>query len=119
MSPELLEKVLFQAQTSACHSWEYGTVFEALLEYHDPAISIFNDPFPGGQIPILTEEKVPALRYVKPFILTDSDQLCEGNGGFCFPTSIMKLGSTPRHYIFSLPRMNIVFSFVTYSSIGQ
>jgi hypothetical protein len=82
MTPEFLEKVLSQAQTSACHSWEYGTVFEALLEYQDPSLSIFNNPILGGQIPVLAEEEVLALKYVKPFILTDSNQLCEGNGRY-------------------------------------
>jgi hypothetical protein len=82
LSRKLLEKVLHQAQTSACHSWEYGTVFEALLEYHNPSTSIYNNPFPNKQNPVLIEEQVPALRYVRPFILTNSDQLCEGNGTY-------------------------------------
>jgi hypothetical protein len=84
LSQELLEKVLNQAQTSACHSWEYGTVFEALLEYYNPSTSVFHDPFPDNQPPILIEEQVPALKYVNPFILTDSEQLCEGNGRYLF-----------------------------------
>jgi hypothetical protein len=82
ISENLITKILSQAQTSASHSWEYGTVFEALLEYHNPPLSIFNDPLPHGKIPTVHESHVPALRYVKPFILTDSDQLCEGNGTF-------------------------------------
>ncbi|KAF2831254.1 hypothetical protein CC86DRAFT_137021 [Ophiobolus disseminans] len=76
----LIEKVLLQAKNTARHSWESGTVFEALLGYHDPSLSVFNHPFPIGQIPILDENEVEALKYVKPFILTDGDTLCEGNG---------------------------------------
>jgi len=81
MIPQVvIDKVLWQAQGTASHSWEYGTVFEALLEYRDPHHSIFHDPFPGGKIPELQVEAVEALRYVKPFIQTNSARLCEGNG---------------------------------------
>jgi len=77
---ELVEEVLSQAQSAAKRSWEYGTVFEALLEYHHPSFSVFNDPFPDGKLPALDEGDVAALKYVKSFIITDGDQLCEGNG---------------------------------------
>jgi hypothetical protein len=76
---ELIEKVLAKAQESASHSWEYSTVFEALLEYRDPTRSIFHDPFPAHETPVNAEE-LEALRYVKPLIRTDSTTLCEGNG---------------------------------------
>jgi hypothetical protein len=78
--PELIEKVLAKAQERASHSWEYSTVFEALLEYRNRELSIFHTPFPLGEIPILDLEDVQALRYVKPFIRTDSETLCDGNG---------------------------------------
>jgi hypothetical protein len=90
VSGSLIPKIISQAQTSASHSWEYGTVFEALLEYHNPSLSIFNNPFPNGKIPTVYEHQVPALRYVKPFILTDSDQLCEGNGTFISFTTLVE-----------------------------
>ena len=80
MDQALINKAIEQAKASACHSWEYSTVFEALLEYQNPKLCIFNDPFPDGQIPNLDEREVSALRYVKPFILTEGDRLCEGNG---------------------------------------
>jgi len=80
ISQVVIDKVLSKAQETASHSWEYGTVFEALLEYRDPRYSIFHDPFPGGKIPELTVEDVEALRYVKPFIQTNSTRLCDGNG---------------------------------------
>ena len=80
LSPEAVDKALIQAQTSASHSWEYGTVCEELLEHHTPSHSIFNEPFADGHIPVLDEDEVPALTYVKSFILTDSDKLCEGHG---------------------------------------
>jgi hypothetical protein len=84
MERELLDKVLAHAQSSASHSWEYGTVFEALFEYHNPSYSVFNDPFPNGHNPASDENDVPGLEYVKSFILTDNSQLCEGNGMFIF-----------------------------------
>jgi hypothetical protein len=80
ISQILLNKVLDQARETASHSWEYGTVFEALLEYQNPQITVFHNPFPGGQIPELGIDEVAALQYVKPFIQTDSGRLCEGNG---------------------------------------
>ena len=79
-SQVVIDKVLSKAQETASHSWEYGTVFEALLEYRDPHHDIFHNPFPGGEIPELTVEDVEALRYVKPFIKTNSTRLCDGNG---------------------------------------
>jgi hypothetical protein len=90
LPPGTIEKVLSQAQNAATHSWEYGIVFEALLEYYNPSHSIFNDPFPNGQIPQLREDEAPALKYVKPFVLTDSDELCEGNGTYRYNSSPFK-----------------------------
>ena len=81
MIPEILiDKVLDKAQETASHSWEYGTVFEAILEYRSSQFTVFHDPFPGGEIPVLRVEDVEALQYVKPFIRTNSQRLCEGNG---------------------------------------
>lgn len=81
MTPsQLIDKVLKQAQASAAHSWEYGAVFEALIEYHNPELSVFHDPFPEDEIPTLDIKDTPALQYVKQFIRTDGITLCEGNG---------------------------------------
>jgi hypothetical protein len=76
----LVNKVLDQAKKAASHSWEYSTVFEALLEYYNPSLSIFNDPFPDGNIPVLDEDDIAALKYVNSFISREGDQLCERNG---------------------------------------
>jgi hypothetical protein len=84
MIPQILvDKVLARARENAAHSWEYGTVFEALLEYRNPQVGVFYNPFPGGKIPELGSEDIEALQYVKPFIQTDSKRLCEGNGKPC------------------------------------
>lgn len=91
ISEEVMEKVLEQAQNSAIHSWEYGTVFEALLEYYNPSRCIFNNPFPDKQVPSLIEEDVPALQYVKPFIKLEGDRLCEGNGEYSTCISLAEI----------------------------
>jgi hypothetical protein len=83
LSEELVGKILSQAQSAAKHSWEYGTIFEALLEYHDPSLSIFGDPFADGKVPAVNENDVVALKYLRPFIVTDGEQLCDGGGMFC------------------------------------
>lgn len=82
ITDQLIEKVLAEAVSSATHSWEYGTVFEALLEYRNPKLSIFNQPFTDHGVPTLDPLGVDALQYVKPFIRTDSRTLCEGSGEF-------------------------------------
>lgn len=80
VSPDLINAVLQQAVRVATHSWEYGTVAEALMEWYDPAISIWNNPFPGGQVPTLNVEDVDALTYIKPHIRTDNITLVDGAG---------------------------------------
>ncbi|RMZ66571.1 six-hairpin glycosidase [Pyrenophora seminiperda CCB06] len=77
LSASLLEKVLARAQETAAHSWEYGVVFEALLEYYDPHLSVFREKTINSESDV---EHVKALQYVKQFIRTDSTSLCEGNG---------------------------------------
>lgn len=81
ISASLIDKVLQQAQSTASHSWEYGVVFEALLEYHNPSLTVFHTPVLQHQKQItgLTKD-VKALVYIKPHIRTDSSTLCEGNG---------------------------------------
>ncbi|KAL6712036.1 hypothetical protein ACN47E_003079 [Coniothyrium glycines] len=85
---DVVEKALAQAEATAEHSWEYATVFEALLEYGYPALSIFHSPFPDDDIPVLDPEKNAALHYVQRFIRTNSDRLCEGNGSSSDPASL-------------------------------
>lgn len=40
----LFEKVIARARETASHSWEYGVIFEALLEYYSPLVTIFKNP---------------------------------------------------------------------------
>jgi FMN-dependent NADH-azoreductase len=81
-TPQTIERVLHKAIETASHSWEYSTVFEALLEYHNPDATVFHEPFPNNKIPELDIKLVPALQYVQQYIRTDGDVLCEGNGRY-------------------------------------
>ncbi|KAF2806877.1 uncharacterized protein BDZ99DRAFT_465636 [Mytilinidion resinicola] len=89
VSAALVAKVLSQAVTLAVHSWEYGTVCEALLEWKNPEWSVFGaDPFPGGKLPVLNVDQVDALNYVKPHIRTNNVTLVDGAGAAGDPASL-------------------------------
>ncbi|KAH7086794.1 hypothetical protein FB567DRAFT_51516 [Paraphoma chrysanthemicola] len=88
-SQKLICKILDQAESSAAHSWEYSTIFNAHIEYHNAPQSIYNDPFPHGRIQESGEDENSGLKYVKQFILTEGDCLCEGNGSSSDPTSLL------------------------------
>jgi hypothetical protein len=52
----------------ASHSWEWGTMSEALLELYNPELSVFGgNPFPNGRIP-QADPNTFALQYAKQFI---------------------------------------------------
>jgi hypothetical protein len=77
----LIDKVLQQAQATASHSWEYGVVFEALLEYYTPSLTVFHTTVSQHQKRLSDHNGViPALKYIIQHIRTDSNTLCEGNG---------------------------------------
>jgi hypothetical protein len=80
VSPQVISTVLSKAIEVATHSWEYGTVAEALLEWNNSSLTIWNNPFPNGQVPSLDIDNVQALRYIKPLIDTNSDTLINGDG---------------------------------------
>ena len=74
-------KVEAKARALAAHSWEYGTLAEALLELYNPELSVFgSNPFPKDKIPKVKAKKVKALSYAKRHILTHNQTLCDGNG---------------------------------------
>ena len=102
VSAELIGAVLQKAIQVATHSWEYGTVAEALLEWNSPKLSIWNDPFPNGKIPTLNAENVSALSYVKPFIRTDNITLVDGDGAAGDPAALgipaLLIGKTDKKY---------------------
>lgn len=84
-SPATILKVLGVAQSVAKHSWEYGAVCQALLDWHNPDLSIWHNPFPNGHMPQLNNpDEIQALNYIKPFIEVDGnrDTLVEAAGKF-------------------------------------
>ncbi|MCJ1398883.1 hypothetical protein MMC11_002084 [Xylographa trunciseda] len=84
-----IQKVLDKGLELAAHSWEWGTAAEALLEFHNPELSVFGaDPFPGDQLPKVDVEKVLSLVYARKFISTEGEGLCEGDGSTSDPSSL-------------------------------
>ena len=76
-----LEKVIARMHELAKHSWEYGAAAQALLELHNPELSVFGeDPFPQGKLPKPTVSKIASLSYAKRYIRTNAKTLIEGDG---------------------------------------
>ena len=105
MSADLISNVIAQGHRLATHSWEYGAFAEALLEWYNPAYSVFGaDPFPGGKVPVLQVGDVQALAYAKPHIWTNMSTLVDGDGEFGF-------------LLFPLPSLYIYIYIHTYPLI--
>lgn len=81
MTSELINNVISQGRLLASHSWEYGALSEALLEWYNPDTSVFGkDAFPDGKIPVLQVDDDQSLSYAKPNIRTNSTTLIDGDG---------------------------------------
>lgn len=81
VSPSLILKVIAQAERLATHSWEYGSLSLALIDWYNPDISVFSPTaFPHGSLPILDINSTAALAYAKPLIRTNSTTLVDGDG---------------------------------------
>lgn len=81
MTAELISNVILQGRLLASHSWEYGTLSEALLEWYNPEISVFSkNAFPDGQIPVLDVSTTQSLSYAMLNIQTNSTTLVDGDG---------------------------------------
>ena len=78
-----VSKVMDVNVATANRSWELGAAAEALLELHNPDLTIFTKtPFPAGRLPRSHDmTKVKGLQYIKPAIWTnDTAMLTEGEG---------------------------------------
>ena len=63
----------------ASHSWEWGTVAQALLELYNNDLSVFGpNPFPNGKIPS-ADPGTFALAYAKQFINRNSQVLADNS----------------------------------------
>lgn len=87
MCSEIVGNVITQARLLATHSWEYGTLSEALLEWYNPEASVYSsNAFPQGKIPTLQVNRVESLSYAQEHIRINSTTLVDGDGefeGFC------------------------------------
>lgn len=81
MTSELISNVIMQGRLLASHSWEYGALSEALLEWYNPEFSVFSrDAFPAGQVPVLQVGDIQSLSYAIPHIRINSTTLIDGDG---------------------------------------
>lgn len=78
------------AKSLTSHSWEFGILFSALLEYYNPSYSVFgSNPFPSGKVPTPSVSNVQALSKIKPNIRTNSTTLADGDGSAGDPASLV------------------------------
>lgn len=74
-------KVIAQAERLATHSWEYGSLSLALIDWFNPDISVFSPgAFPKEEFPLLDINTTQALAYAKPLIRLNSSTLIDGDG---------------------------------------
>lgn len=81
-----VNKVMNLNIETASRSWEVGAAAEALLELHNPDLTVYTrTPFPAGKLPRSHDmTTVRALRYIRPAIWTNgSAMLTEGEGEWC------------------------------------
>lgn len=84
-----VHKIEGQARKLASHSWEYGTLAEALLELHNPELSVFGtDPFPAGKVPYAPFHQVKSLEYAKLHISLSDNTLCADDSSAADPASL-------------------------------
>jgi hypothetical protein len=101
-----VSKVAGVATELASHSWEYGVVFDALLELCSPTRSVFaSTAFPSGKVPSVKVSTHTALTYIKPLIRTNSSSLIDGAGSLTDPASLttgaILVGQTTPAYLTS------------------
>jgi hypothetical protein len=81
VSASLMLKVIAQAERLATHSWEYGSLSLALMDWYNPEISVFSpNAFPYGSLPVLDVNSTVALAYAKPLIRLNTTTLIDGAG---------------------------------------
>ncbi|KAL9072207.1 MAG: hypothetical protein Q9161_003680 [Pseudevernia consocians] len=77
----LVDDIMTAGASLAKASWEHGTAAEALIELHDPELSVFaTDPFPAARIPQPTVDATPGLVYAKKYIRKDEKTLIDADG---------------------------------------
>ena len=96
------------SRSLAKHSWEHGALAEALLELHNPELSVFGQtPFPADKVPFAPFRSVPALTYARGRIDLELSKktgaLANGEGSTADPASLgvasILLGQTDVEYL--------------------
>jgi hypothetical protein len=73
-----ISKLSSLAESLAKNPSEYGTVAEALLQLHDPSLSVFGkDPFPADKVLSVPFHGTESLRFAKSHIKTNSETLSD------------------------------------------
>ncbi|KAF7345453.1 Unsaturated rhamnogalacturonyl hydrolase YesR [Mycena venus] len=95
-----IAQVAALAQSLPSESWEFGTAAEALLELHNPELSVFGDsPFPVASG---SKSSIQALVYAADKIVIGSTGLSNGNGATGDPASLgvsaVMLGKTNKTF---------------------
>lgn len=74
----------FYLANGSLRSWEEGVWTQALLELHNPELTVYaRDPFPGGYMPRVPHDfldTVPGLASASRYIDTNGTLLCFGEG---------------------------------------
>jgi hypothetical protein len=99
-----ISKVASHAKSLAKNSWEYGTAAEALLELHNPELSVFgDDPLPADKIPYAPFHEVESLEFAKSYIRTGNKTLIHSSTSAADPASLgvsaILLGQTDVDYL--------------------
>ena len=87
-----IQQVAALAKSIPSHSWEFGTAAEALLELHDPDISVFgSSPFASTSRYLRSNRgRIQALEYAASTITigTGVNGLADGDGAVGDPASL-------------------------------
>lgn len=101
--------VASQAQKLSTHSWEYGTLSQALLELYSPDLTAYSHyAFPHGIIPKVPYQDVPSLDYAAQHIRLNTSTLIDGDGATGDPASLgvsaLLIGQTDPRYLVATQR---------------
>lgn len=100
-----VDAVLQVGEKISSHSWEFGILSEALLEYYSPSLSVFSKgAYASGKVPKPKVTRTPALAYAITRInLTRPDTLVDGDGANGDPASLVNpavlIGQSDQDYI--------------------
>jgi hypothetical protein len=86
-----IQNVVSVAEKIASHSWEYGTLAEALLELYNPEYSVYSKSsysFPNNAIPTVSSSSVKSLAYVKDKFMLGDGTLYANDGANGDPASL-------------------------------